>query len=95
MIIVESKLKIILDILIVITSLFIMILMFVISEIYTINFLQGDLSNLWVILAKNMVFQLVTGNLLLVGALMTFSLCIGGLRIYRGWKGEIKKMKFS
>jgi len=86
----ESKLKLIVGILIVIGSLFVMILMFVLSGIYTINFLQGDLSNLWVVLAENVVFQLVTGSMLLVGGLMAFPACIGGLLIYRGWKGEIK-----
>ena len=85
----DSK-KLILGILIVAGSTFMMILLYMLAGVYMAQYLQLNPGNIWDYLLNDLTLSTITGLYLLGGSLFVLPLCIGGLLIYRGWKGEIK-----
>ena len=79
----DDKLKFILGIITLVASVFVMVLLFILLGVMTNNYLGGDLSNLWTVLAEDALFSLASGALLTVGGLMIFPILVGALLIYR------------
>jgi len=87
----EDSKKLILGIAITAGSIFMIVLFYILAGNYMAQYLLlNPGGNIFTYLLADIGLSTITGALLLVGSLFFFPLCIGGLLIYRGWKGEIK-----